>query len=205
MKEFSDSRAYYAKRHIRSTFNLSRHKEIKVSSAPAGYGRVDVNSLTIDNQWSGDYFPGVPIAVTAVPKTGFKFKEWKGIPDSLASINVDVGSISSFEAVFEADLSVDEEILLPTVSELKPAFPNPFNSSITIPYNIHTRSDVTITISNILGQKILSFNFNSQLPGNYKVTWSGTNHRNISVSGGVYIVTLQTEKTTDFKKIILLK
>ena len=205
MKEFSDSRAYYAKRHIRSTFNLSRHKEIKVSTAPAGYGRVDVNSLTIDNQWSGDYFPGVPIAVTAVPKTGFKFKEWKGIPDSLASINVDVGSISSFEAVFEADLSVDEEILLPTVSELKPAFPNPFNSSITIPYNIHTRSDVTITISNILGQKILSFNFNSQLPGNYKVTWNGTNHRNISVSGGVYIVTLQTEKTTDFKKIILLK
>ena len=205
MKVFGDSRSYYAKRHIRSTFNLSRHEEISVSITPIGSGKVTLNSLTIDNHWEGDYFPGVPISLSAVPRSGYKFKEWKGIPDSLASMKVDVESFSSLEAVFETDLSVDDETLIPISSKLKPAYPNPFNSFVSIPYDIHIKSDVSIIISNILGQKIFSYEYNNQSPGTYKTLWNGINERSVSVSGGVYLVTLRTDTATDFKKIILLK
>ena len=205
IKQFADSRAFYAKRHIRSTFQLLRHEQVSVSVTPIGAGQVKLNTLVIDNQWSGDYFPGAPISVTAVPRSGFKFKEWKGIPDSLASMNVDVENFTSFEAVFDTDLSTDEEKLIPTSSKLLSAYPNPFNNSVTIPYDIHSKSNVTIIISNVLGQKILSYNYQNRPPGNYKISWNGTNNRNISVSGGVYLVTLKTDSSIDFKKIVLLK
>ena len=205
MKVFGESRAYYAKRHIRSTFNLARHEQVRVSVTPIGSGQVKLNTLVIDNQWSGDYFPGAPISVTAVPRSGYKFKEWKGIPDSLASMNVDVENFTSFEAVFDTDLSIDEEKLIPTSSKLLSAYPNPFNNSVTIPYKIHAKSNVDIIISNVLGQKILSYTYQNRPPGNYKISWNGINDRNISVSGGVYLVTLKTDSSIDFKKIVLLK
>ena len=205
IKEFGDTRAFYAKRHIRSTFNLPRHEKVSVSISPAGSGEVQLNTLMLDGQWSGDYFPGVPISVRAIPKSGYKFKEWKGISDSLESMAVDVENFKSFEAVFDTDLNVDKDELIPVASKLSPAYPNPFNGFVTIPYDIHTESDVSIIISNILGQKIKSYNYNNQLPGNYKVTWNGSNDRNTSVSGGVYLVTLKTHTEADVKKIIFLK
>ena len=84
-------------------------------------------------------------------------------------------------------------------------FSNPFNNSVTIPYNIHTKSNVTIIISNVLGQKILSYHYQNKPPGNYKILWNGNNDRNVSVSGGVYLVTLKTDSFIDYKKIVLLK
>ena len=125
--------------------------------------------------------------------------------DSLASMNVDVENFTSFEAVFDTDLSVDEETLIPVSSRLLPAYPNPFNSFVTIPYDIHTKSNVSVIISNVLGQRTFSYNYPNQPAGNYKISWNGINDRNISVSGGVYIVTLKTDVSIDFKKIILLK
>lgn len=205
IKQFADSRVYYAKRHISSTFQLSRHEQVSVSVTPIGAGQVKLNTLVIDNQWSGDYFPGAPISVTAIPRSGYKFKEWKGIPDSLASMNVDVENFTSFEAVFDTDLSVDEETLIPVSSRLLPAYPNPFNSFVTIPYDIHIKSNVSVIISNVLGQRIFSYNYPNQPAGNYKISWNGINDRDINVSGGVYIVTLKTDVSIDFKKIILLK
>ena len=57
IKLFADTRAYYAKRHISSTFQLSRHEQVQgVSVTPIGAGQVKLNTLVIDNQWSGDYF-----------------------------------------------------------------------------------------------------------------------------------------------------
>ena len=151
------------------------------------------------------YFPGVPVSISAIPRPGYKFKEWKEIPDSLSSMIIDIEKFSSFEAVFDTDLHLDEEKLVPLSSKLKPAYPNPFNNRVTIPYDIHIKSDVSITISNVLGQKIASFSYSDRLPGNYKVRWNGNNDRNMPVSGGVYLVTLKTPRVTDFKKIILLK
>ena len=120
-------------------------------------------------------------------------------------MNVDVENFTSFEAVFDTDLSTDEEKLIPTSSKLLSAYPNPFNNSVTIPYNIHTKSNVTIIISNVLGQKILSYHYQNKPPGNYKILWNGNNDRNVSVSGGVYLVTLKTDSFIDYKKIVLLK
>ena len=206
IKTFSDLREFYIKRHIKSTFNLPRHETINVSVDPPGVGAVKINSINIDqSQWSGDYFPSVPVSISAQPKSGFKFKEWRGIKDSLSSMIVDVSNISKLEAVFEADLNIDEENSVPVSSKLHPAYPNPFNNAIVIPFDIHVRGKVTITISNILGQKVKSFNYNSYDPGTYRIRWNGLNENNMPVSGGVYIISFNSQFSSDYQKIILLK
>ena len=62
------------KRHIRSTFNLPRHEKVSVSVTPIGAGRVELNSLTIENQYNGDYFPGVPVSISAIPRPDISLK-----------------------------------------------------------------------------------------------------------------------------------
>ena len=85
-KLHNDLREFYSKRNLKSTFSLPRHKTINISIKPPGSGTVKINSLNIDQaQWSGDYFPGIPINISAHPKPGLKFKEWTGAPDSLSS------------------------------------------------------------------------------------------------------------------------
>ena len=206
IKTFNDLREFYSKRNLKSTFSLPRHKTINISIKPPGSGTVKINSLNIDQaQWSGDYFPGIPINISAHPKPGLKFKEWTGAPDSLSSMALDVENFSELEAVFETNLNIDEQSSVPISSKLHPAYPNPFNNSIVIPFDVHSHSNATITISNILGQKIKSFNFNNYEPGTYEIKWNGLNGKNVPVSGGVYIVTFNTHLNSDFQKIILLK
>ncbi len=206
IKTFNDVREFYVKRHIKSTFKLLKHETINVSVDPPGAGIVKINSINIDqSQWSGDYFPSVPISISAHPISGFKFKEWGGIKDSLSSMVIDVSDISQLGAVFEADLNIDEEKSIPISSKLHPAYPNPFNNAIVIPFDIHIRGKVSITISNILGQKVKSFNYNSYDPGTYWIRWNGLNENNMSVSGGVYIISFNSQFSSDYQKIILLK
>ena len=118
---------------------------------------------------------------------------------------IDVSDISQLGAVFEADLNIDEEKSVPISSKLHPAYPNPFNNAIVIPFDIHIRGKVSITISNILGQKVKSFNYNSYEPGTYRIRWNGLNENNMSVSGGVYIISFNSQFSSDYQKIILLK
>ena len=127
------------------------------------------------------------------------------MPDSLSSMVLDIENFSELEAVFETDLNIDEQSSVPVSSKLHPAYPNPFNNSIVIPFDVHAHGNITITISNILGQKIKSFNFNNYEPGTYDIKWNGLNGKNIPVSGGVYIVSFNTQINSDFQKIILLK
>ena len=67
---------------------------------------------------------------------------------------LDVENFSELEAVFETDLNIDEQSSVPVSSKLHPAYPNPFNNSIVIPFDVHAHGNITITISNILGQKM---------------------------------------------------
>lgn len=63
---------------------------------------------------------------------------------------------------------------------------------------------VRIIIYNILGQKVkdlVDLNFPS---GKSKVYWDGTNDKGLSVSAGVYIYSLRTNKSSQSKKMLLL-
>jgi hypothetical protein len=79
-------------------------------------------------------------------------------------------------------------------------YPNPFNPSTIINYELRITSVVDLSIYNILGQKVASLVSQKQSAGKYQVQWDGS-----SYSSGVYYYVLKTGEFLDVKKMILLR
>jgi len=91
----------------------------------------------------------------------------------------------------EPALAIKEiEAQMPHQFALKDNYPNPFNPTTTIEFAIPMGTEVTLTIFNILGQKLATIHNSYSKPGVYKATWNGTDtHGNIMPSG-VYLYEL---------------
>jgi photosystem II stability/assembly factor-like uncharacterized protein len=101
-------------------------------------------------------------------------------------------------------LSIESEGI-PTQFALHENYPNPFNPTTTLRFDLPEVSDVTLSIYNMLGQKVKTFNMQSIPAGYHAIKWNGKNDHNQSVSGGVYIYKLQSRKEMQMRKMILLK
>ena len=84
-------------------------------------------------------------------------------------------------------------------------YPNPFNPKTQIRFDIPKVSNVTLTIYNMLGQKVRTFTMQSVPAGYHALTWNATNDYGVPVSAGLYLYQLQTEGFVQTKKMILLK
>ncbi len=96
--------------------------------------------------------------------------------------------------------------LVPLEYSLSQNYPNPFNPSTNIDYQLKELSTVSLEIFNILGQKINVLVDNKlQNPGQYRVSWDGTNQSGSKVSTGIYIYRIRANNFVSSKKMILLK
>jgi len=91
-------------------------------------------------------------------------------------------------------------------------FPNPFNPSTTLPFQVKSlelgvgRSyHTTLTIFNILGQKVRTLVDEEKLPGEYKVIWDGKDETGKDVASGIYFYKLKSGEFNQTKKMLLLR
>ncbi len=75
----------------------------------------------------------------------------------------------------------------------------------TISYELKKRTDVVISIYNLLGQKLKIFGISSQPVGVHRVQWSGEDADGKEVSSGIYFYRIEAGEFIDSKKMILLK
>lgn len=84
-------------------------------------------------------------------------------------------------------------------------YPNPFNPSTTIKFELAQLCNVKIEIINLLGQKVRTL-ANSQLSaGVHSVLWNGKNDLNESVVSGIYFYRLISNRFSLTKKMMLIK
>ncbi|MGB8320363.1 MAG: FG-GAP-like repeat-containing protein [Ignavibacteriaceae bacterium] len=102
---------------------------------------------------------------------------------SLSLVNISVED-SSLVLINSKILSNN---IIPNEYSILGNYPNPFNPSTTISYNLPRISKVEIEIFDILGKKIKSFSFSSQSAGRQGVLWNGTNSNNQQVASGIYL------------------
>ncbi|UCE23499.1 MAG: T9SS type A sorting domain-containing protein [Candidatus Zixiibacteriota bacterium] len=95
--------------------------------------------------------------------------------------------------------------MLPEEFQLAQNYPNPFNMSTVIEFSLLRRSQVSLTIYNILGQKIRQWDAESLPAGSYRYEWDGTSDCGGDIASGVYLYNLRTETFSRTKKMILLK
>lgn len=82
-------------------------------------------------------------------------------------------------------------------------YPNPFNGTTTIVFNINPDEIIEAQIFDGIGRLVRTFN-----PGDYssnKIFWNATDKNSKSVSSGLYLFTLRTKEKLFTKKILLLK
>ena len=84
-------------------------------------------------------------------------------------------------------------------------FPNPFNPTTTIGYNLSENSHVNITIYDILGNKVNNLITANKSLGYKSIKWDATNYRGQPVSAGVYLYSIEAGDFRQTKKMILLK
>ena len=84
-------------------------------------------------------------------------------------------------------------------------YPNPFNPTTTISFDLPEESKVKIEIYNIKGQKVKTLANDKYQTGNHQVIWNGTDENNKSVGSGVYFYKMETADVTVMKKCLLLK
>lgn len=84
-------------------------------------------------------------------------------------------------------------------------YPNPFNPSTTIAFSLPDEGIVRLSVFNIRGQRVRELIDGSMPRGFHKVVWDGKDNSNRSVSSGLYFVRIETDKTSNVRKIMMLK
>lgn len=91
-------------------------------------------------------------------------------------------------------------------TKLENNYPNPFNPSTTICYELAENCNVELAIFNTKGQLVRTLICGRQDCGEYSVTWNGKDNEDYNVTSGVYLYRLSTDGNNQMtKKMILLK
>lgn len=103
--------------------------------------------------------------------------------------------------------SVSSEI--PENFRLHPNYPNPFNPSTTLRFDISRLQDGaaigSLTIFNALGQVTKELYEGKMIPGSFELQWDGTTRRNSEAPGGIYFARLTIEGYVKTIKMILIR
>lgn len=92
--------------------------------------------------------------------------------------------------------------IIPGKYDLDPNFPNPFNPSTTIHYQIPVRDHVSLKVYDMLGRDVATLIDEYQNPGEYSCQFSSENNR---LSSGIYIYRMIAGSFIQSNKMILLK
>ncbi len=110
------------------------------------------------------------------------------------------------EMSYSGPLAIAGEIgLQPGQFKLHQAYPNPFNPTTTLKYEMGSAGPVSINVFDVSGHKIRSLYNGIQIPGQHEVRWDAKNDNGRSMSSGVYLFKVNVNGKTHTAKTLLLK
>lgn len=80
-----------------------------------------------------------------------------------------------------------QTVVLPQIFALHENFPNPFNPTSTIKYDLPTDSFVELMIYDLLGREIKTLIYGNETAGFKSAVWDGKDYNGNAVSSGMYI------------------
>lgn len=165
-----------------------------------GYGKYYALNFCIDSDslyFRGEYasrFEGFP-AITGDGKTLFFTADYQGKYTIYVShLIVDENGDSVTDAVNQRSPDI------PFGFKLYPAYPNPFNPTTTIAYSVPTRTNIRITVYDILGRRVRVLKEGAEVPGQHQVLFDST-----GLASGTYILLFETPAKVFTSKVMLIK
>ncbi len=97
-------------------------------------------------------------------------------------------------------VGIDDELDSPTRFALDQNYPNPFNPTTNIQYSVGEAGPVTITVYNVMGQKVAELLNTTKSAGSYQVSWNATGQ-----ASGIYYYRLTAPGQVLTRQMTLIK
>ncbi len=175
-------------------YNVLRNEELNLQQAMS----VTPNIISADNSSTGSSYEIIDNDVLE----GKTYNYWLE--------SVEMNGNTQFYGPVTLTISADDDEedipIITGVTGIQSIYPNPFNPKTTIRYYLKEDSDVEITIYNIRGEKIRTFD-KGMLTGSkhYEVIWDGIDENGSVSSTGTYIIQLKAGFTKHTQKALMLK
>jgi hypothetical protein len=91
-------------------------------------------------------------------------------------------------------------LFIPSKHLLTTNYPNPFNTSTTIRYEVRSRELVVLSVFDLLGREVDVLVNETMAPGSYQVTWDATSN-----ASGVYFYRIRTSDFLQSHRLLLMK
>lgn len=105
-----------------------------------------------------------------------------------------------FDGSYEYSNIIEVEVSLPKTYSLGNCYPNPFNPSTIISYEVPKQSNVLLKVYDILGNEVATLVNEEKSAGSYQIIFDAS-----ALSNGVYFYRLQAGNFVETKKMILMK
>lgn len=181
--------------YSKTYYDLVPTDTVRFDYAYAQFSSLNIDSLVVSVSTDGGAtFPyeifrkgGLPLA-TAPQTTSFF------IPQNTTQWRTFSFSLSQIVSISNPEVSVPAKYLL------KQNFPNPFNPSTVIEYELPVSSNVQIRIFDVAGRELFLLKNEFQPSGRHHVKFDGKNF-----ASGIYFYQLSTEGFSETKSMVLLK
>ncbi len=84
-------------------------------------------------------------------------------------------------------------------------FPNPFNPTTTVRFQLNRPKDVRVSIVNLSGEIVKTLASRSYPAGTHSLTWDGRDAGGLGQSSGTYFLRLETDEGVESHKVTLVK
>ena len=141
------ARTEQVRNHIISNFNLTGPVSVTLSVFPPEAGKIKISTIVPKElPWTGVYFDGNPVKITALPNPGYTFSHWDAntvmpVQNTQPELNLNIPSDAIFNAVFSNNLNAG----LLTISELNYHADSTRNSGDWVEF--HNISDTPLNIA----------------------------------------------------------
>ena len=106
---------------------------------------------------------------------------------------------------YSSGVNLADHNYIPSQFRLRPNFPNPFNPTTSITFDLPKNDNVVLEIFDLQGRHIVTL-VNEQLnAGVHSVTWNGRDQNDILVTSGIYLYTVKTSRFNAARKMAFVK
>lgn len=161
-----------------------------------GSGLSDVR-MTVD---------GFPVEVTLDPDAGrLTWAPATALPDGDHILRLELNDRAGNAGSWETSVDLAHVIPLATTPVLHPNYPNPFNPSTHLAFDLPESGFVRLTIYNVLGQEIIRLLDGSTEAGRHSIRWDARDSGGREVAGGLFLYRLETSTVVLTRKMLFLK
>lgn len=133
---------------------------------------------------------------------------YKLVDVDVNGVRTEHGPISATPQASGTEITtIDSDV--PRSYQLYPAYPNPFNPSTNLKFDVPSTSrglaEVTVEVYNTLGQRVRSLFSGTVEAGTYALAWNGATDSGLTVPGGVYFAVMKSGFYKNTVKMTLVK